>query len=94
MFTGYVFDDEARAWEKRIQDGKTYREVHQRLLQRSLTDESCVPTIPRMAQELHLSEKETRESRDYAFNELAEDEIEFIRFYSSGFLDLDTGWQI
>jgi hypothetical protein len=79
-----IYDDEARARERRIQKGKEYLETHQRLLQRSRTDESCLPTISRMAQEFKMSEKETEELRDYAFNDLGDDERDFLEGYSGG----------
>jgi len=79
-----IYDDEARSRERKILEGKRYLEVFQQLRQRSLTDASCVPTISRMAQELRISEEKAEEIHDYAFNELADDEMGFIDDYSTG----------
>ncbi len=38
-----------------------------------------------------MSEEKTEELHNYAFYELVEDEMEFIRTYASGFFGLDDG---
>jgi hypothetical protein len=84
MNNGHINDHEARARQEKIQAGKHYLEVWQRLRDQSFRDPSCVPTISRMAKELKISEERAEELRYYAFNHLAEDEMDFIRTYSSG----------
>jgi hypothetical protein len=82
-------DDEWRSWERTIQRGKEYLQRWQELKDRARRDSSCVPTIARMARELEISIEEAQKRHHYAFNEMAEDELEYIRSRSSGFIDLD-----
>jgi hypothetical protein len=86
MFGQYISDPYAQEWQKQIQRGKEYLQRWFRLLDQANTTGTPLPTVSSMAVELKISEDEAEKLHHYAFEELVEDERDFLDTYRSDVL--------
>jgi len=81
------FDDDA----KLILKAKEYRQTLERLKEEAKLDPLRTPTPTLLAKELQITIDELHELADFALNNLAEFEMDYIHSRNPSFIDINTG---